>query len=54
MEHCHSILVLTIAAEIAASRPEVRGSGTFFSALMDELYNLTPDTVLERAKVQVF
>lgn len=48
------ILVLTIAAEIAASRPEVRGSGSFFSALMDELYNLTPDTVLERARVQVF
>ncbi|KAI3619013.1 thiamine biosynthetic bifunctional [Moniliophthora roreri] len=37
------ILVLTIAAEIAATRGDVKGPGTFFSALLDELTLLTPE-----------
>ncbi|KIJ67694.1 hypothetical protein HYDPIDRAFT_83356 [Hydnomerulius pinastri MD-312] len=48
------ILALTIASECAASRSDVRGSGTFLPALIDELYNLTPDTVRQRAKIEVF
>ncbi|KAG6337093.1 hypothetical protein ID866_2004 [Astraeus odoratus] len=47
------ILVLTIAAEVAALRSDVKGPGTFLPALIDELRNLKPETVLERAKVQV-
>ena len=47
------LLVFNIAAEIAASRPEVRGPGTFRSALLDELYNLTPEEVVARAKVEL-
>lgn len=47
------ILALTIAAEAAAYRSDVRGSGTFLPALIDELYNLKPETVLEKARIQV-
>lgn len=47
------ILALTIAAEAATYRSDVRGSGTFLPALIDELYNLKPETVLEKAKIQV-
>ncbi|KAG9074675.1 hypothetical protein FRC06_010535, partial [Ceratobasidium sp. 370] len=36
------VLAVTIAAEKAAERPDVKGTGTFFSALIDELYNLKP------------
>ncbi|KAL4078514.1 Hydroxyethylthiazole kinase family-domain-containing protein [Scleroderma yunnanense] len=48
------ILALTIAAEVAAPQAGVRGSGSFLPALIDALYNLTPESVLERARVQVF
>jgi thiamine-phosphate diphosphorylase/hydroxyethylthiazole kinase len=48
------VLAVTIASELAAARPEVHGSGTFLPALIDELYNLTSDKVLQRAKVEVF
>lgn len=48
-----SVLAMTIAAEIAAARPDVKGPGTFRAALLDELYNLTPEVVAQRAKVQV-
>ncbi|KAF9227454.1 thiamine biosynthetic bifunctional enzyme [Gyrodon lividus] len=47
------ILALTIAGERAGLRPDVHGSGTFLPALIDELYNLTPETVLEWAQVHV-
>lgn len=47
------ILALTIAGEAAANRSDVRGSGTFLPALIDELYNLRPETVLEKARIQV-
>jgi len=46
-------LALTIAAQRAASREEVRGSGTFLPALIDELGVLTPETILTMAKIEV-
>ncbi|KAI9442417.1 thiamine biosynthetic bifunctional enzyme [Lactarius indigo] len=46
-------LALTIAAQRAASREEVRGPGTFLPALIDELAVLTPEIVLRMAKVEV-
>lgn len=46
-------LALTIAAQRAASRAEVRGPGTFLPALIDELGMLTPEIVLRMAKVEV-
>ena len=51
----YSILTVTIASELAVRRNEVRGPGTFRSALIDELYNVTNDTSLiaEHAKVRV-
>lgn len=48
-----SILAITVASEFAAEREEVRGTGTFLPALIDELYSLTPEKIIERAKVQV-
>ena len=48
-----SVLAVTIASEIAAKRDDVRGSGTFLPALIDELGKLTPETILEMAKVEV-
>jgi len=47
------ILALTIAGERAAVRPDVQGSGTFLPALIDELYNLTPERVKQYAQVEV-
>lgn len=48
-----SVLAINIAAEIAAARPDVRGPGTFRAALLDELYNLTPEVMCLRANVEV-
>ena len=48
-----SVLVVNIAAEIAAARPDVRGPGTFRAALIDELYNLTVEEVKKRANVEI-
>ncbi|KIM78882.1 hypothetical protein PILCRDRAFT_75085 [Piloderma croceum F 1598] len=47
------VLAVTVASELAAARPDVFGPGTFLPALIDELYNLTPDKVIEQAKVEV-
>ncbi|KAG7091073.1 hypothetical protein E1B28_010130 [Marasmius oreades] len=47
------ILLLNVAAEIAAARDDVRGPGTFFPALLDELANLTPQVVSERVRVEL-
>ncbi|KZV76302.1 Hydroxyethylthiazole kinase [Peniophora sp. CONT] len=47
------VLALTIAAELAAERPEVRGPGTFLPVLLDELSRLTPETLASRAKAKV-
>lgn len=48
-----SILAITIASELAAAREDVKGSGTFLPALIDELYNLTPEKIVERAKIEI-
>jgi thiamine-phosphate diphosphorylase/hydroxyethylthiazole kinase len=51
------LLHYEIAAEIAATREDVKGPGTFVPALIDELYNIHESTSqgdwkwLERARV---
>ncbi|KAF7983776.1 hypothetical protein HWV62_18984 [Athelia sp. TMB] len=47
------VLALTIASELAAARPDVKGTGTFLPALIDELYNLTPAKIQQHAKIHV-
>ncbi|GFZ48720.1 hypothetical protein JCM24511_06469 [Saitozyma sp. JCM 24511] len=47
------VLVMTVAAEVAAARDDVKGPGTFRSALLDELYNLRPEVLAQRANVTV-
>jgi len=47
------ILALSIAGERAAARSDVQGSGTFLPALIDELYNLTPESVKQHGQVEV-
>ncbi|KIJ49441.1 hypothetical protein M422DRAFT_204743 [Sphaerobolus stellatus SS14] len=47
------LLALTVASEIAGERPDVKGTGTFLSALIDTLYHLTPAQIMERAKVEI-
>lgn len=49
-----AILTLTIASEIAAAREYVNGPGTFRSALIDELYNVTnsPELLKSYAKIR--
>ena len=46
-------LALTIAAQHAASRKEVRGPGTFLPALIDELALLTPESISKTAVIEV-
>jgi thiamine-phosphate diphosphorylase / hydroxyethylthiazole kinase len=47
----NSVLAITVAAEMAAERPDVHGTGTFLPALIDELGRLAPNHILARAKV---
>ncbi|ORY33449.1 putative thiamine biosynthetic bifunctional enzyme [Naematelia encephala] len=47
------VLVMTVAADVAAAREDVRGPGTFRAALLDELYNLTPEVLKQRAKIEI-
>ncbi|KAH9949645.1 Hydroxyethylthiazole kinase [Amylocystis lapponica] len=47
------VLALTVAAEAAARREDVRGSGTFLPALIDELGKLTPESLVAAAKIEV-
>ncbi|ETW81065.1 hypothetical protein HETIRDRAFT_452502 [Heterobasidion irregulare TC 32-1] len=47
------VLALTIAAERAAGREDVRGPGTFLPALIDELALLTPEIISQSARVEV-
>ena len=47
------VCVFNVAAEIAAERDDVRGPGTFRAALLDELYNLTPQILQGRVKIEV-
>ncbi|KAI0256184.1 TMP-TENI-domain-containing protein [Lactifluus subvellereus] len=46
-------LALTIAAQQAASREDVRGPGTFLPALIDEVAMLSPEMILRMAKIEV-
>lgn len=48
-----SVLALTIASEFAAARDDVRGSGTFLPALIDELGKLTPEKIENVANIEV-
>ncbi|MFZ5943544.1 MAG: hydroxyethylthiazole kinase [Bacillota bacterium] len=41
-----------IAAEIAGKRQDVKGPGSFKIALMDEIYNLTWEKLMNKAKVR--
>ncbi|PCH43723.1 Hydroxyethylthiazole kinase [Wolfiporia cocos MD-104 SS10] len=47
------VLALTVASEFAAAREDVKGSGTFLGALIDELGALTPEKIAQAAKVEV-
>ncbi|KAF5348667.1 hypothetical protein D9758_006802 [Tetrapyrgos nigripes] len=47
------ILVFNVAAELAAARDDVKGPGTFFPALIDELTSLTPEVVQEHIKIKI-
>jgi len=49
-----AVLVLTVAAEIAAQRVDVKGPGTFLPALIDELWTLQPSTVQSLARIELF
>ena len=46
--------MVTIASEKATKRPDVQGPGTFRSALIDELYNISnkPSIIGEYAKIR--
>ena len=44
---------MTIASEIAARRDDVKGSGTFLPALIDELGKLTPERLVEAANIEL-
>lgn len=46
------VLALTIAGELAAKRPDVRGPGTFLPALIDEIGLLDPEVVRQRAQIE--
>ncbi|KAI0320771.1 thiamine biosynthetic bifunctional enzyme [Amylostereum chailletii] len=47
------VLALTIASELAAERADVHGPGSFLPALIDGLSLLTPEMILQRAKVEI-
>ena len=53
MSVCYRVLAVTIASEIAAAREDVKGSGTFLPALIDELGKLSPEIIQSRANVEV-
>ncbi|CAD6897056.1 unnamed protein product [Tilletia controversa] len=47
------LLTETIASELAAARPEVRGPGTFLPVLLDEISLMDAETILKRAKIDI-
>ncbi|GLB45085.1 putative thiamine monophosphate synthase [Lyophyllum shimeji] len=49
-----AVLVVTIAAEIAAQRVDVRGPGSFLPAFIDELWTLEPSDVQSLARIELF
>jgi thiamine-phosphate diphosphorylase/hydroxyethylthiazole kinase len=46
------LVVMGIAGEQAVNREEVRGPGSFRAALIDELYNLTPERITEMIRIK--
>ncbi|KZT11068.1 Hydroxyethylthiazole kinase [Laetiporus sulphureus 93-53] len=48
------VLALTVSSEYAAAREDVKGSGTFLPALIDELGKLSAQKIGETAKIEVF
>lgn len=46
------LLAINVAAEIAESRSDVKGPNTFRAALIDSVYNLTPQDIKDRARVR--
>jgi len=47
------VLVLTVAAELAAKREDVKGPGTFLPGLIDVLWDITPEQVQEMSRITV-
>ncbi|KAI0342020.1 Hydroxyethylthiazole kinase [Trametopsis cervina] len=47
------VLAVTIASEFAAKREDVKGSGTFLPALIDELGKLTPESIAAAANIEI-
>ena len=43
---------MEIASELAAERQDVKGPGSFIPALIDELASITPQHIIERAKIE--
>ncbi|KAI9506967.1 thiamine biosynthetic bifunctional enzyme [Coemansia spiralis] len=46
------VVAINLAAEAAALRSDVKGPGTFRAAFIDEMYNLTVDTLLKNMRVE--
>ena len=47
----YSVLAITIASEKAAAREDVKGSGTFLPALIDEVGKLRPTDIEGNGRV---
>ncbi|KAK4050607.1 thiamine biosynthetic bifunctional enzyme [Microbotryomycetes sp. JL201] len=47
------LLAINVAAEIAAMRPDVKGPNTFKAALIDECFNLKPEDLKQRARIEI-
>ncbi|KAI0695537.1 Hydroxyethylthiazole kinase family-domain-containing protein [Cytidiella melzeri] len=47
------VLAITVASEFAAKRNDVKGSGTFLPALIDELGKLTAETLADAANIEI-
>jgi thiamine-phosphate diphosphorylase/hydroxyethylthiazole kinase len=46
------ILALNLAGEHAGKRADVHGPGTFRAAFIDEMANLTPEQMLNEARIK--
>lgn len=52
-DQLNRLLCINIAAEVAAARPDVKGPNTFRAALIDEIYNITPNVLRSRARIAI-
>jgi len=50
----YSVLVLTVASELAVATGTVRGPGTFLPALIDNLSTISGEDVQKIGKIEVF